>query len=300
MSVIRKKSHIRLSTSERVFYIVNASLLVLFGILCLYPLLCMLSSSISTPDAVGRGIVTWYPIGFSLEGYKLVLTDQKLMRGFLNSIFYTVAGTALNVFFTLITAYALSRKELIGRKFINFLFSFTMWFSGGIIPLYLLVRAMHMTNTVWAMLVPNLIGVWYMMVCRTNIANTIPEELFESASLDGCGYFRYLCSILLPLSKAIIAVLALWYAIDHWNGYFNALIFIVDKKLWPLSLYLRSYLVLQEAVDAEEVAGAVSVFGVTDLMKNALIVLSCLPLWLLYPFIQKFMVKGIMVGSVKG
>ena len=300
MQQFSRKNMIRLTSQERVFYIANATVLILFGLICLYPLLCMIATSISAPDAVGRGIVTWYPVGFNLEGYRLVLTNQKLLTGFTNSLFYTVAGTVLNVLVTLCTAFALSRKELLGRKAINFLFSFTMWFSGGIIPLYLLVRSLHMTNTVWSMLIPGLVGVWYMMVCRTNLANTIPEELYESASLDGCGYFQYLFSIVMPLSKAIIAVLALWYAIDHWNGYFNALIFIIDKKLWPLSLYLRSYLVLQEAVDVEDVAGAASMFGMTDLMKNALVVLSCLPLWILYPLIQKYLVKGIMVGSVKG
>ena len=297
---MKKQKTIKVTNSERIFYITNALILSAFGFCCLYPLMCMISSSLSTPDAVGRGIVTWYPIGLSLEGYRLVLTNHSLQIGFRNSIFYTIVGTIMNVSVTLSTAYALSRKELIGRKVINFIFSLTMWFSGGVVPLYLLVRSLGITNTVWSMLLPGLVGVWYMMVCRTYIANTIPEELFDSSALDGCGYFRIFFWIVLPLSSGIIAVLSLWYAIDHWNGYFNALIFLIDKKKWPLSLYLRSYLVLQEAIDAEEVAGATDTFGINEFMKNSLIILSCLPLWLLYPFIQKFLVKGVMVGSVKG
>ncbi|MEG0767667.1 MAG: carbohydrate ABC transporter permease, partial [Clostridia bacterium] len=202
---------------EKVFYAVNAAALSLLMIACIYPILCIISGAISDPAAVSNGRVTFYPIGFSLEGFRLVLKDNALITGFLNTVFYTVVGTVLNVFVTVITAYSLSRRELIGRGVISFFFAFTMWFSGGIIPFYLLVKQLGMMNTRWALIIPGLMSVWSMIVCRTFIASTIPEDIFEASSIDGCGYFRYFFLMVLPLSKAILAVLSLWYAIGHWN-----------------------------------------------------------------------------------
>lgn len=299
-----KPSPIKDSKGERVFYFLNGLLLLLFAVVCLYPVLCIISGAISDPKQVGLGLVTFYPKGFSLEGFRLVLKDKWILNGFGMSVFYTVAGTAINIVLTFITAYALSRRELMGRTFISLLFAFTMWFSGGIIPTYLLVRNMGMINTVWALLLPGAMSVWNMIVCRTFLQNTIPEELFDAASIDGAGYVRYMLTIALPLSKAIIAVLVLWYAIAHWNAYFNALIYITNKKLKPFSLYLREYLVQQNTMDiAELTAGEeirMDLLGTSELMKNALTLISCLPLWILYPFVQKYLVKGVMIGSVKG
>lgn len=299
-----KPSPIKDSKGERVFFFLNGLLLLLFAVVCLYPVLCIISGAISDPKQVGLGLVTFYPKGFSLEGFRLVLKDKWILNGFGMSVFYTVAGTAINIVLTFITAYALSRRELMGRTFISLLFAFTMWFSGGIIPTYLLVRNMGMINTVWALLLPGAMSVWNMIVCRTFLQNTIPEELFDAASIDGAGYVRYMLTIALPLSKAIIAVLVLWYAIAHWNAYFNALIYITNKKLKPFSLYLREYLVQQNTMDiAELTAGEeirMDLLGTSELMKNALTLISCLPLWILYPFVQKYLVKGVMIGSVKG
>lgn len=289
---------------EKIFYFFNAAFLLLFAAICLYPVLCIISGAISDPKQVGLGLVTFYPRGFSLEGFRLVLKDKWLLNGFGMSVFYTLVGTAINLVITFLTAFALSRRELMGRTFLNLMFAFTMWFSGGIIPSYLLVRNMGLINTVWALLLPGAMSVWNMIVCRTFLANTIPEELFEAASIDGTGYVRYMLTIVLPLSKAIMAVLALWYAIAHWNAYFGALIYISDKKLKPFSLYLREYLVQQNTMDiAELTAGEeirMDLLGTTELMKNALTLLSCLPLWIMYPFVQKYLVKGVMLGSVKG
>lgn len=304
ISARRKRHPIRDTRSERVFYFFNGVLLFAFGLLCLYPILCIISGAISDPSQVGLGLVTWYPKGFSLQGFRLVLKDRWLVHGFLMSLFYTLAGTAINVVLTYITAFALSRRELICRNFFNLLFAFTMWFGGGIIPFYLLIKNMGLINTVWALLLPGAVNVWNMIVCRTFLANTIPEELFEAASIDGAGYVRYMMVVVLPLSKAIMAVLVLWYAIGHWNAYFNALIFIQNKSLKPFSLYLREYLVQQTTMDIAELTAGEEVrkdlMGMTELMKNSLTLLSCLPLWLLYPFIQKYLVKGVMIGSVKG
>lgn len=299
-----KPSPIKDSKGERVFYFLNGLFLLLFAVVCLYPVLCIIAGAISDPKQVCLGLVTFYPKGFSLEGFRLVLKDKWIINGFGMSVFYTVAGTTINIVLTFITAYALSRRELMGRTFISLLFAFTMWFSGGIIPTYLLVRNMGMINTVWTLLLPGAMSVWNMIVCRTFLQNTIPEELFDAASIDGAGYVRYMLTIVLPLSKAIIAVLVLWYAIAHWNAYFNALIYITNKKLKPFSLYLREYLVQQNTMDiAELTAGEeirMDLLGTSELMKNALTLISCLPLWILYPFVQKYLVKGVMIGSVKG
>lgn len=302
-----KKQHanpIQDTKGDKVFYIINAAILILFGIACLYPILCMISQAISEPTQVAMGLVSFYPKGFSLVGFKYVLRDKWLLNGFAMSVFYTVAGTAINILMTYITAFALSRKEMMGRRIINLIFAFTMWFSGGIIPFYLLVKSFGMINTVWALLVPGAISVWNMIVCRTFLTTTIPEELFDAASIDGAGYVRYMFVIALPLSKAIIAVLVLWYAIGHWNSYYNALIFVNKKEIRPFSLYLREYLVRQSTMDVSEVMSeediATDVIGISELMKNSLILLSCLPLWILYPFIQKYLVQGAMIGSVKG
>ncbi|WP_458462656.1 carbohydrate ABC transporter permease [Paenibacillus sp.] len=297
-------SAIRDTKGDRVFYLVNMVVLLLFTVLCLYPILCIISGAISSAYNVGLGIVTWYPKGFSLSGFKYVLKDSWLINGFGMSVFYTVAGTAINIVITFLTAFALSRRELMGRGFLNLFFAFTMWFSGGVIPSYLLVRNLGLLNTVWALLLPGAMSVWNMIVCRTFLMNSIPEELYEAASIDGAGYVRYMLVIVLPLSKAIVATLLLWYAIAHWNAYFNALIYINDKSLKPLSLYLREYLVQQSSMDISDFAGgeevASDLLGMTELMKNSLTLLSCLPLWILYPFIQKYLVQGVMVGSVKG
>lgn len=298
---MRTKSHnyIKDTGSEKVFYIVNSLFLTVFLLVTLYPLLCVISGAISEPSAVYTGKVTFYPVGFSLRGFVLNLKNDNVIRGFLNSLFYTVVGTALNVTVTMLTGFALSRRELIGRSFISFLLAFTMWFSGGLIPTFLLIRNLGMLNTRWALIIPGLISVWNVIVCRTYITSTIPEEMFEAASIDSCGYFTYLFRIVLPLSSAIIAVLTLWYAIGHWNAYFNALIYIYDINKQPLTLYLRSVLV-SGLSDFADVNTDVESLGIQELQKNALILIACLPLWIIYPFVQKYFVKGVMIGSVKG
>lgn len=290
-------------SSDTIFYFVNGSILVLFTVLCLYPILCIISQAISDPAQVGLGLVSFYPKGFSLEGFTRVLKDRWLINGFKMSVCYTVAGTLLNVVLTYITAFALSRKELLGRGPIQLFFAFTMWFNGGLIPNYLLMRDLELLNTFWALILPTAINVWNMIVCRTFLQNSIPEELFDSARVDGAGYLRYMLEIVLPLSKAILAVLVLWYAIAHWNAYFDALVYITDKTLKPFSLYLREYLVLDNAMDITDLIGEEArkdLQGMTELMKNSLILMSCLPLWILYPFIRKYLVQGVMIGSVKG
>lgn len=295
-----KEYRIPLMRRERVFYAVNGLLLTLFFITTLYPLLCLISSAISDPTAVYTGRVTFYPVGFSLRGFEINLQNANLLNGFKNSVIYTVLGTALIVSITMITAFALSRHELIGRSAISFFFAFTMWFSGGLIPFFLLVRDLGMYNTIWAVIIPGVVNVWYIIVCRTYINSTISEEMFEAASIDGCGYFRFLWQMVLPLSTPVIAVLTLWAAIGHWNSYFNAMIFLQNKAMRPLQLFLRDYLIASNVVDMSNVDFTTESMGLQELVKNSMILLSVLPLWILYPFIQKYFVSGIMVGAVKG
>lgn len=295
-----REYRIPLMRKEKVFYAVNGLFLTLFFITTLYPLLCLISSAISEPTAVYTGRVTFYPVGFSLRGFEINLQNINLLNGFKNSVIYTVLGTALIVSVTMVTAFALSRRELIGRSAISFFFAFTMWFSGGLIPFFLLVRDLGMYNTIWAVIIPGVVNVWYIIVCRTYINSTISEEMFEAASIDGCGYFRFLWQMVLPLSTPVIAVLTLWATIGHWNSYFNAMIFLQNKAMRPLQLFLRDYLIASNVVDMSNVDFTTESMGLQELVKNSMILLSVLPLWILYPFIQKYFVSGIMVGAVKG
>ena len=295
-----REYRIPLMRKEKVFYAINGLFLTLFFITTLYPLLCLISSAISEPTAVYTGRVTFYPVGFSLRGFEINLQNINLLNGFKNSVLYTVLGTALIVSVTMVTAFALSRRELIGRSAISFFFAFTMWFSGGLIPFFLLVRDLGMYNTIWAVIIPGVVNVWYIIVCRTYINSTISEEMFEAASIDGCGYFRFLWQMVLPLSTPVIAVLTLWAAIGHWNSYFNAMIFLQNKAMRPLQLFLRDYLIASNVVDMSNVDFTTESMGLQELVKNSMILLSVLPLWILYPFIQKYFVSGIMVGAVKG
>ena len=295
-----REYRIPLMRKEKVFYAVNGLFLTLFFITTLYPLLCLISSAISEPTAVYTGRVTFYPVGFSLRGFEINLQNINLLNGFKNSVIYTVLGTALIVSVTIVTAFALSRRELIGRSALSFFFAFTMWFSGGLIPFFLLVRDLGMYNTIWAVIIPGVVNVWYIIVCRTYINSTISEEMFEAASIDGCGYFRFLWQMVLPLSTPVIAVLTLWAAIGHWNSYFNVMIFLQNKAMRPLQLFLRDYLIASNVVDMSNVDFTTESMGLQELVKNSMILLSVLPLWILYPFIQKYFVSGIMVGAVKG
>jgi len=287
---------------DRTFYLVIYILLTVFFLLTLYPLVYVVSVSISSVEAAAAGRVWLFPVGFSLEGYKMVFHNAKVGWGFYNSVIYTFFGTIINLSITLITAFVLSRRELAGRTVITFMFVFTMWFSGGMIPLYLQVRNLGLLNTRWALWLPIALNVWNLIITRTFMATSIPEDLFEAASIEGCGYFRYFLRIVLPLSGPIIAVMALFYGIDHWNAYFRPLIYITNQKLMPLQIILRDILVASEisADDLMSVNMTSANFGRVELLKYALIIVSCLPLWIAYPFIQKSFVKGVMIGAIKG
>ena len=298
----RKRIKIRLSGGDRIYYTVIHVILIVLLIIVLYPLIFVVSSSFSSPDAVSAGRVFLWPVDPSLEGYRAVFENGDVVSGYGNTILYTVLGTLINVAVTMVAAYPLSRKDLPGKSFFLFLFTFTMIFSGGMIPTYILIKDLHMINTLWAMVVPGALSVYNLMITRTYLQESIPGELLEAAQIDGCGDGRYFFSIVLPLSKAIIAVLVLFYAIGHWNAYFNAFLYLNDRKLFPLQLVLREILIANtidtSTIVDPEVAAAKQ--GMADLLKYSLIIVSTVPVMCLYPFVQKYFVKGVMIGSIKG
>ena len=290
------------STGDKIFVGLVIVILTLFFIAVLYPCIFVISASFSSGTAVQAGKVVLFPVDFSLEGYKTVLNTPKVWLGYRNSIFYTVFGTIINLAMTMTAAYCLSRRDLPGRNGVMLAFTFTMFFNGGMIPMYVQVSRLGMLNTIWSLMIPNAISVYNLIVARTFIVNSIPGELLEASQIDGCSDVRYFLSIVLPLSKAIIAVECLFYAVGHWNAYFNAMIYLNDSNLYPLTIFLREIL-LSANIDPSTVSDPELQAKLADLVgiiKYALIVVAVVPVLLIYPFVQKYFVKGVMIGSVKG
>lgn len=290
------------SWSDRLFYAANYAVLGAIVVLTAYPIVFIAAASFSSPEAVTTGRVVLLPVDASLDGYQAVFRNKSILTGYYNSVLYTVVGTAINVSMTILAAFPLSRRELVGFRSLNFLFVFTMWFSGGMIPTYLLVKQLGMLNSRWALWLPGAVGVWNVMITRTFFQNSVPEEMFESAGMDGCSYARFMISILLPLSGAVVAVITLFYAVGHWNAYFNAFIYLSRAELFPLQIVLRDILLQNQidvgmTIDAEARDASV---GLADLLKYSLIMVACVPVWCVYPFVQKFFVKGVMLGAIKG
>ena len=287
---------------DRILYFVVYTVIILFLLVILYPIIFIISASFSEGSEVQLGRVYLWPVKPTLEGYRAVFSHRNIMTGYRNTILYTLGGTLINVVVTVLCAYPLSRRDMPMRGFFVFLFVFTMFFGGGLIPTYLLVNSMGMVNTFWALLIPGAMSVYNMIITRTFFQNGVPHELLEASQIDGCSDARYFFSILLPLSQAVISVISLYYAVAHWNSYFSALIYIRDKQLQPLQLILRSILLstrvsLNEFEDPDLLEGKI---GLEFLVKFALIVVSSAPIMCLYPFVQKFFAKGVMLGSVKG
>ncbi len=295
------KSKIRFERKDKLFYLLVDLWLLIALLLVLYPIIYVISSSFSSADAVSTGKVVLFPVEFSLEGYEAVFKHEGIVSGYLNTIFYTVAGTAINVIMTILTAYPLSRKVMPGKKLIMFLFTFTMIFNAGLIPNYMLNDQLNLIDTRLVMLIPGAIGIYNVIIAKTFLQNNLPEDLLEAAFIDGCSHFRFLLSIAIPLSKPIMAVLVLYYAVAHWNSYFNAFIYLNDADLFPLQIILRDILVSNSVdslvVDPEVMAAKQ---GLADLLKYSLIVVSSAPFMFVYPFVQKHFVKGALQGAVKG
>lgn len=287
---------------DTVIFIILTVLLLIVA----YPLWWVIISSVSDPKAVSGGQVIWHPIGFTLKGYVEVFKDDSIVRSFLNSVLYTVCGVLVNLAVTLPTAYALSRDKFSGKKAITIFYVITMFFSGGLIPTYLVVQNLHLLDTMWALILPGCLSVYNMIVARTFFKTNISEELYEAAEIDGCTQGRFFFQIALPLSGAITAIMVLYYGVGHWNSYFSGLIYLSDPNKYPLQLVLRSILItnesaLQQAATTAEARAALNEKKeLIEVMKYSLIIISSIPVLVLYPFIQRHFVKGVMIGSVKG
>jgi putative aldouronate transport system permease protein len=292
----------KLSRTDRLFDGMNTALMILLIALVLYPLYFVVIASFSNPDQVNTGQTWFFPQDITWEGYTRIFSYASLWNSYTNSIFYTLVGTMINVSLTLPAAYALSRQDLDGRKLFMLIIVFTMFFSGGLIPTYLLVKDLGMVNTVWALWLPGAVSAFHIIISRTFFQTTIPGELLEAAEMDGCSNTRFFGRIVLPLSMPIVAVIILFCAVAHWNSYFSALIYLRDEKLYPLQIILREILVANET--QSDLVGDISDMGaktrIADMMKFGIIIVSSLPVLLLYPFLQKYFMKGVLIGSLKG
>jgi putative aldouronate transport system permease protein len=291
--------------SDRFFDILLFVILTVVFLIAAYPLYFVIIASFSSPKAVAGGRVVFFPVDISFEGYGKVFENKQVVSGFLNSIIITVAGTLISLVITLPTAYSLSRRDFGGRKFVMSFYIVTMFVSGGLIPTYLVVRNLRMLDTIWSLVLPGALGVYNMIVARTFFKTSIPDELLEAARIDGCNDFHFFFRMVLPLSGAIIAILVLYYGIGHWNAYFSALLYISTPEKYPLQVVLRSILIqnslsYQGAVPPQQMAELEQRRQLAELMKYSLIIISSLPVIIVYPFIQKHFVKGVMIGSVKG
>ncbi len=285
----------RPSGTDLLFGIISVLLLLIVA----YPLYFVLIASVSDPDLTYAGKVYFLPKKITFEGYRTILADPRTLVGYYNTVLYTAAGTALSVVLTLTSGFALSIREFFGKKWINIYVIFTMIFSGGLVPTYLLMKNLHAINTIWGVILPGAVGVWNLIVTRTFFEENISMELLESAQLDGCSYFKFFVHIVLPTSGVIVAVISLFYAVNQWNGFFNALIYLNDKNKFPLQLFLREILLQQEmmSMDPDLVN---SVRHRANLVKYAMIVVASAPVLAAYPFAQRFFIKGVMIGAVKG
>lgn len=284
------------SNEYKIFALFNILLMFVVTLLTLYPLAYIFSVSISDTSAVVTGKVTFYPIGFNLDAYKLVFTHPNFWSGYYNTVLYTVTGTVTALFMTIICAYPLSKKFLRGRSLVMSLIVFTMFFSGGLVPSYMLIKQIGFINKIWSIIIPGSINVWNMIIMRTFFQN-IPEELDEAAKIDGLNYIQILLKIILPLSKPAIATIGLFYAVDYWNDWFRAMIYLNDNDKYPITLFLRNMV-----IGTELARGPVEEGGniVAASIKAANIMLVLLPILTVYPFVQKYFVKGVMLGSLKG
>lgn len=304
---MKTTSLIKDTRADKIFLIFVYVFLAISLLIVLYPLIYIVSASISDPHLVNSGEMWLLPKGVTFEGYRTLLGNSSIWRGYLNTIYYTVLGTSINLLVTLPCAYALSREDFYGRRaFTNFMLV-TMFLSGGLIPSYLLIRSLGMLNTVWALVIPGAVSVYNVVVTRTFFQSTIPREMEEAAIVDGCSDFRLFMQIVLPLSTPIIAVMALFYGVGHWNSFFNALIYLSDRSMYPLQMILREILILQDMssntvsnVTSEMANMLYSKQQLAQVIKYGVMIVSSLPVIIVYPFLQKYFVKGMMVGSIKG
>ncbi len=280
----------------------------LITLLFFYPMYLCLISAVSSPEEVYAGRVLLLPKGFNSEGFQRVIENDSLWRGYLNTIFYTVLGTCINLTLTMTGAFVLSRRTFALRTPLNWMVLFTMFFGGGMIPTYLLVKDLKLLNTVWSLVLPGAISTWNLIITRTFLATSIPNELQEAAYIDGCNNIRFFLRIVLPNATTIIAVIGLFYAVDHWLSYWNAMLYITDETRYPLQLVLRDILLKAEVAlesarsgeDSESAMAVVELLRISESVKYIVVIAGTLPLLIVFPFVEKYFVKGVMIGSVKG
>lgn len=290
------------SRGDRIFNVINYSILILVTIIVMYPLVFVLSASFSDPQAVLRGEMMLWPKGINLNSYEKIFQNKDIISGFTNTLVYTSLGTLINLTMTILAAYPLSRKDFVGRNAIMALLVFTMFFSGGLIPTYLLIKNLGMLNSLWVMIIPNAVSIWNIIIMRTFFQQSIPGELQEAATIDGCSNIKILTRIILPLSLPIIAVTILFYAVGHWNAFFNALLYLSDKDKFPLQLILREILIQGQTNDMVKMSteSAIKQQREVEGIKYAVLVVANIPMLALYPFLQRYFVKGVMIGAIKG
>ncbi|MFB9280243.1 carbohydrate ABC transporter permease [Cohnella cellulosilytica] len=288
------------SSDDKVFDAIVYAIAAVIILIVLYPLVFIVSASFSDPAKVLSGEVWLLPKGLNAEAYSNILQNDKIWIGYRNTIFYTVVGTSINLVMTILAAYPLSRPDLPGRGPLMLVITLTMFFSGGLIPTYMLVKNLGMVDTMWALIVPGAIATYNLIVMRTYFQSSIPWELQEAAHMDGCTNWRLLLNIILPLSKPILAVMVLFYAVGHWNSFFGALIYIRNEALYPLQLVLRDILLISQSDVADSGIGLEDKILLAESIKYAVIIVSSLPVLVMYPFVQRHFVKGVMIGSIKG
>lgn len=291
---------IKVSKGEKIFNVFNIILMIIIMIITIYPILHVLFASVSDSNLLlaHRGLLL-KPIGFNLEAYKMVFKNPMIVRGYFNTIFVVVVGVIVNIIMTSLAAYVLSRKDVLWKNSMMFFIVFTMFFSGGLIPFYFTVKSLHIDNSYLALILPVAINTFNLIIMRTSFA-AIPDSLEESAKLDGASHFTILFRIILPLSLPIVAVMVLYYSVAHWNAWFNAMIFIQDRELFPLQLILREILIQNDTSNMSTGIGVADQEAIGESIKYAVIVVATLPILCVYPFLQKYFVKGALVGAVKG
>ncbi len=295
----KRKSFSKSSMGDRVFYTVNTVILGLLALIVLYPLYFIIIASFSEADAVLTGKVVFYPVDVTFAGYQKIIERMDVWKGYLNTIIYTVLTVIMALLVTIPAVWALSRKNLPGKKFWMIYFIIPMFFGGGLIPFYNVMSRLNLINTIWAIILPAVLSVWNLFMTKTFFETSIPSGLIEAANIDGAGHFQIFFQLVLPLSKAIIAVMALYYAVGQWNSYFNAMIFLQDESLYPLQLVLKEILIASESTVGGSGETILEQYRLANQLKYVSVIVSSIPVIMLYPFVQKYFAQGVMMGSLK-
>lgn len=291
----------QVTRNDLIFNIILYSVSIIILLIVIYPLYFIIIASFSNPTEVANGKVWFFPSQFTLDGYKEIMRHSELWVGYRNTIVYTVLGTLIGLAVNIPAAYALSRRDLVGRKAITFYFIFTMFFNGGLIPTYFTIRDFGLYDTFWVMVLPFSVVVYHIIIARTFFDSSLPQGILDAAQIDGCGNLRFFFQIALPLSKAVLAVIALYTAVSQWNAYFNALVYIRSEGLKPLQLVIRNILITNQAMAGTgDGLAAQEARRLSELMKYAVIIISTVPIMCVYPFVQKYFSQGVMIGAIKG